>query len=561
MRQCNDDAAGCPGYTSEVTIDVQWDADYMIRIGGYNGATGQGQLLIESLDAPPNDDCVDAIVVTAGCTDFSTIAATTDGPSHAGCTSIGGPGYAYSDVWFRWTPSFTGYAEISLCGGPGDCPGDDFFSRLAVYDGCACPVSDARLLACSTLGVSCPLNSPEVILPVQQGRCYLIRVGVASYGIYDPTGYGSLSIAPAPPPPTCPPECPPGEVSEPEACGTSVNTCGLDGSTMTPIVCGDVVCGTLSADGGAEPDKDWYEFTVSDPDGDGFTLIQATLTSPMPADIWLTGIRSGDCPTAGGATLDTASVESCGTATVTAMAPAPATYSILVWPSNWDGAPCGGVYYGNDYQLRVACDPPPNDDCFNAEFAVDGVVPFTTVGATTDGPNLPPACDETDGPNLPPACDEGYGLYFLNDVWFLWPAGCAGEVTVSLCESDYDTRLAVYEADECPGALVACNDDACGYLGYRSEVTFTTGPGAQFLIRVGGYSGTGTGLMELTCEPVVSCPWDCDGSNDGWVTVNDFFTLIAQWNQVGSSCDFGLGAVGVDVVDFFELIARWGPCP
>jgi hypothetical protein len=495
-----------------------------------------------ALGQPVNDDCGNATQIFEGCTPFTTIGATTDGPFHPDCfRSL--PFYEYYDIWLQWVPSFTGMAEISLCSESPGCPSFFFTALIAVYEACSCGDLESQLVGCSANGLGCYSAGPHLYVPVQQGQCYLIRIGGE-----DEAGSGELLVGKAPPPPTCPLECPPGEVAEPEPCGTSVNNCGLDGSTMTPIVCGDVVCGTLWADG-YEMERDWYEFTVSDPDGDGVTLIQATLTSQVPAQISLTNASSGDCPFAGGATLDYANIDACGTATVSATVPAPATYSILIWPRGGDGAPCGGPYYGNDYQLRVACNPPPNDDCFNAEFAVDGVVPFSTVGATTDGPTLPAACE------------EGYGLNFLNDVWFLWPAGCAGQVTVSLCESDYDTRLAVYEADECPGALVACNDDACGYQGYRSEVTFSTGPGAQFLIRVGGYSGTGTGLMELTCEPVVSCPWDCDGSNDGQVNTVDFFELLAQWNQVGSSCDFGLGAVGVDVVDFFELIARWGQCP
>ncbi|MHC4219384.1 MAG: autotransporter outer membrane beta-barrel domain-containing protein [Planctomycetota bacterium] len=58
-----------------------------------------------------------------------------------------------------------------------------------------------------------------------------------------------------------------------------------------------------------------------------------------------------------------------------------------------------------------------------------------------------------------------------------------------------------------------------------------------------------------------TCPWDCDGSDDGQVTTVDFFALISEWGMIGTPCDFGLGAPGVDIVDFFELIARWGLCP
>jgi len=54
------------------------------------------------------------------------------------------------------------------------------------------------------------------------------------------------------------------------------------------------------------------------------------------------------------------------------------------------------------------------------------------------------------------------------------------------------------------------------------------------------------------------CPWDC-GNGDGVVGINDFLALLAQWGQVGTSCDFDGGGVGI--VDFLDLLANWGPCP
>ena len=53
------------------------------------------------------------------------------------------------------------------------------------------------------------------------------------------------------------------------------------------------------------------------------------------------------------------------------------------------------------------------------------------------------------------------------------------------------------------------------------------------------------------------CPWDC-GDGDGTVGIVDFLELLAQWNQVGPTCDFDGNGVGI--VDFQELLANWGPC-
>jgi hypothetical protein len=57
----------------------------------------------------------------------------------------------------------------------------------------------------------------------------------------------------------------------------------------------------------------------------------------------------------------------------------------------------------------------------------------------------------------------------------------------------------------------------------------------------------------------ISCPWDC-ADDDGIVGIIDFLALLAQWGEVGSSCDFD--GDGVDRVDLFQqLLANWGPCP
>ena len=57
----------------------------------------------------------------------------------------------------------------------------------------------------------------------------------------------------------------------------------------------------------------------------------------------------------------------------------------------------------------------------------------------------------------------------------------------------------------------------------------------------------------------ITCTWDCGNDNDGTVGIVDFLALLAQWDQVGVSCDFDGGGVGI--VDFLNLLANWGPCP
>jgi hypothetical protein len=138
--------------------------------------------------------------------------------------------------------------------------------------------------------------------------------------------------------------------------------------------------------------------------------------------------------------------------------------------------------------LTISCEgwpPPPwsNDDCYNAK-PISNVtdLPFDTTDATFDGPGH---C--MDSPN----------------IWYRYTATGTGDVTVSLCGSSYDTKLAVYSGVNCPPRLsdmISCNDDFCGL---QSEITFAATAGRQYLIEVGGYdSSTGQGVISVSFEGV-----------------------------------------------------------
>ena len=63
----------------------------------------------------------------------------------------------------------------------------------------------------------------------------------------------------------------------------------------------------------------------------------------------------------------------------------------------------------------------------------------------------------------------------------------------------------------------------------------------------------------LACA--VPCPWDCDGSNDGNVGIEDFLFVLAEWGSGPSSqADVNHDQV-VDINDFLLILANWGPCP
>lgn len=116
---------------------------------------------------PSNDDCADALSISGlGTFSYDNTAATTDGPSHPECLFTSQSGID-RDLWWCWTAPASGDYQVATCG----LTSTD--SKIAVYDGCACPVGSP--LACDDDG--CGLQS-SVTITAAAGNTYLIRVGV-----------------------------------------------------------------------------------------------------------------------------------------------------------------------------------------------------------------------------------------------------------------------------------------------------------------------------------------------------------------------------------------------
>ena len=125
-----------------------------------------------------------------------------------------------------------------------------------------------------------------------------------------------------------------------------------------------------------------------------------------------------------------------------------------------------GVLFCTGYTMEAVAQP-PNDNCYNAT-AIEEVtgMSFDTTYATFDGPGL---------------------KMTSANIWYRYIATVTGEVTINLCGSQYDTKLAVYSGAACYptiGRLLAYNDDSCDW---QSEVTITAYAGSSYLIEIGGY--------------------------------------------------------------------------
>lgn len=129
---------------------------------------------------PVNDKCENAIPAFDGENVFTTIGATTDGPSHSQC-QFNGDDQIHNDVWFHYVAITNEVVHFITCG-------SEFDTKIAAYEGCFCRVSELTLLACNDDWVCACQSGIEI--STMAGNCYTIRVG----GFQSASGDGFLLI-------------------------------------------------------------------------------------------------------------------------------------------------------------------------------------------------------------------------------------------------------------------------------------------------------------------------------------------------------------------------------
>ncbi|TVQ55580.1 MAG: hypothetical protein EA377_03230 [Phycisphaerales bacterium] len=170
---------------------------------------------------------------------------------------------------------------------------------------------------------------------------------------------------------------------------------------------------------------------------------------------------------------------------------------------------------------------PSNNTCSDAIFVGNGTHQFTNLGATTEGPGE--SCPGTNDNNV------------QNDVWFSYVASCTGEVTFSLCDSNYNTKLAVYlgSCPTSPNTAVACDHNSCPGSN-RSVITINVNQGQFFRIRIGGNFGAqGDGTLNISCAaaPEPTCEGNCGGESFGCWCDEDCFANGDCCDDVCAFCD------------------------
>lgn len=195
--------------------------------------------------------------------------------------------------------------------------------------------------------------------------------------------------------------------------------------------------------------------------------------------------------------------------------------------------------------------PPENNTCNQAVAVGEGTTTFSTTGATTEGPVESEKCDLFGDNNV------------QADAWFTHTAQCDGELTISLCGSDFVAKLAVY--DTCPtqpNTATECDVNGCPET-VSAELTIDVESGQDLLLRVGGHLGQhGDAVMTISCEEAAICHGDITGTQT--VDVDDLLVVLNSWGQCSdvNNCPADVSGDGVvDVDDLLVVLNNWGSCP
>jgi hypothetical protein len=141
------------------------------------------------------------------------------------------------------------------------------------------------------------------------------------------------------------------------------------------------------------------------------------------------------------------------------------------------------------------------------------------------------------------------------DVWHSFTPQTNVSAEISLCDSDFDTTLMVF--DGCGGTLLEWNDDHddCGDL--QSQVGLDLSVGKTYLIRVAGYDGeTGDYTLSIDATPIIVT---ADLNQDGFVDLQDLAKLGMHWQESEPWVDVhpegGDGIINMS--DVLELAIHW----
>lgn len=297
----------------------------------------------------------------------------------------------------------------------------------------------------------------------------------------------------------------------------------------------------------------WYTFTAAEEipviwtncgtaDYDSRVAVYATDDPCMATDINLVACNDDGSD---------AACDEFFTSTVVFLAEAGQTYTFRVGGFAGDDgiiSTGSGTFTLSEFESAVA-----NDLCALAiPLELGAGQSFSTLGATTDGPNHPDNAD----------CFGFGSITAGQDIWYTYTADFTGTVFWNFCGTiDYDSRIVVYGpgASCTPSAedLYACNDDgtessSCASPNFHSDLFFDVVNGESYLLRVGGFgSDAGDGTFDFLAEDRPPAPTNdlCDDAiamdvvsfieaddGDGFVAGTTVSSTIDEENFLAPAC-------------------------
>ena len=411
------------------------------------------------------------------------------------------------DVVYSFFAAQPTVVDISLCNGTG------FDTKLYVYENVHTP---GNPYACNDN--ACPGLTSEILgLLLNPGFTYYIVVDGSSgqMGSYVIQMSGTTQGCDVQPPPESFPE---GEPICFDDYDDFYNSgCNTPDQIFQSISCGQTVfatSGTFLYQGQNARDTDWYQVFLVEP-------MQVTWEVNAEFEVQLLILRSPTGSCSDYSIIGAAQTPACQPGSVTIGQVDPGPLWLWAGPVGFTGVPCGAEYTGT-----VVCSPvapaPPNDNCDSAiPLSGEVTVNYSNVGATTDGP------DE------PALCTSGGDTQVGSDIWYSYIPDCDANLTVSLCGSSYDTKLAIYQPADglCPTqpSAISCNDDFCGL---SSQITLPVIGGGYYLFRVGGWNGgQGNGILAVTRDqpcPTLPCV------SVGYIQISPSDGLLNHYGRVNT---------------------------
>ena len=468
---CNDDACSSPNYSNYVSeilgLAVTAGNTYYIVVDGYGGGSGNYTLDVSTaeeciVDCPAGGiqegepDCGDEYVdnYNGGCnSDPAVFQAVNIGDTICGTSgTFLFSGYNYRDTdWFEVEVTDTGTLSFGAVG--------EFPILIFIIDSGSGDCSDYSVL---TSGSAAPCDTVNISYDVSPGT-YWLWVGPSVFdGAPCPANYVAWSSFEQTGPPPCDPDVVIGDLTLPyQYLGGT--TCGYGNDNENTCL--------GYYDGGEDI---LFQFDVT-------SEVTVNITMDPYETTWTGLLIDDNCPP--DEDCIAYSTGSSGIREIDNLTLAPGTYYIMI--DTWPSPDCIPEF---DLTIEESGEAPQGDNC-DDPFIVDAI-PFNDSGNSCD---FNDDCDIT-GSN---GKDVIYQMVITDPI----------DLDISLCNSDYDTKLAVF-ADECctgPGTELYYNDDNCGL---QSEIIGSFEPGTYYVVVDGYGSACGNYVLDISeyTPPTVECP-------------------------------------------------------